>query len=106
RKHAMELALTGDMLSAEDAVRIGLINRSVPAVKLHHATEELAEKISSKSAQGIRFGKEAFYRQIDMTIEQAFEYATEVMVQGTLSQDSAEGAKAFLEKREPEWGDA
>lgn len=106
RKHAMELALTGDMLSAEDAYRFGLINRAVPADKLRQVTEELAEKIALKSAQGIRSGKQAYYRQMDMTIEEAFEYATDVMIQGSLSQDSAEGTKAFFEKREPEWGEA
>ncbi|MGI9285688.1 MAG: enoyl-CoA hydratase [Pseudomonadales bacterium] len=106
RKHAMELALTGDMLSAEDAFRFGLVNRIVPAAKLRQVTEELAKKIALKSAQGIRSGKQAYYRQMDMTIEEAFEYTTEVMIQGTLSQDSAEGTKAFFEKREPEWGDA
>lgn len=106
RKHAMELALTGDMLSAKDAVRIGLINRAVPATTLRAETEELADKIASKSAQGIRFGKEAFYRQIDMPIEEAFKYATERMIAGTLSQDSTEGAKAFFEKRKPEWAEA
>ncbi len=103
RKHAMELALTGDMLSAEDAVRIGLINRAVPAASLRDETEELAGKIASKSAQGIRIGKEAFYRQIDMPVEEAFKYATERMVASTLSQDSTEGTKAFFEKRKPEW---
>ncbi len=106
RKHAMELALTGDMLSAEDAVRIGLINRAVPAARLRDETEQLANKIASKSAQGIRFGKEAFYRQIDMPIEEAFKYATERMIAGTLSSDSAEGTKAFFEKRKPEWAEA
>ncbi len=103
RKHAMELALTGDMLSAEDAVRIGLINRAVPAARLRDEVEKLAAKIASKSAQGIRFGKEAFYRQIDMPVEAAFKYATERMVAGTLSQDSTEGTQAFFEKRKPEW---
>ena len=106
RKHAMELALTGDMLAADDAVRIGLINRAVPAARLRAETEELAAKIASKSAQGIGFGKEAFYRQIDMPVEAAFKYATERMVAGTLSQDSTEGTKAFFEKRKPEWVDA
>lgn len=106
RKHAMELALTGDMFSADDAIRFGLINRAVPAARLRDATTELAQKIAMKSAQGIRFGKKAFYQQIDMPIEEAFKYATEVMVQGTLSPDSAEGTRAFLEKREPEWGEA
>ena len=106
RKHAMEMALTGDLFSAEDAVRVGLINKAVPAADLHTATTELAEKIASKSAQGIRSGKEAFYRQIDMPLEQAFEYASEAMLQGMTCEDAAEGTRAFLEKRQPQWGDA
>jgi enoyl-CoA hydratase/carnithine racemase len=106
RKHAMELALTGDKFSAEDAVRLGLVNRAVPAAELEHVTTELAQKIAAKSAQGIAAGKAAFYRQIDMPVEQAFEYATEVMVQGTLAPDAVEGTRAFFEKRPPKWADA
>ncbi len=106
RKHAMELALTGDLFSAEDAVRIGLINRALPAGELRGAVEELAQRIASKSAQGIRSGKEAFYRQIDMPVEEAFDYAREEMIKVLTCPDSAEGIRAFFEKRKPEWGDA
>lgn len=106
RKHAMELALTGDMFSAQDAVRMGLINRAVPEQQVHEEVQALAQKIASKSAQGIRSGKEAFYRQIDMPIEDAFTYANEAMLAGMVSEDAAEGTSAFLEKRAPRWGDA
>lgn len=106
RKHAMELALTGDLFSAEDAMRFGLVNRVVPAAELEAQTLALAEKIASRSAQGIRAGKAAFYRQVDMPIEQAFEYANESMVEALLSPDAAEGTRAFLEKRVPHWGEA
>lgn len=106
RKHAMELALTGDMFSAQDAVRMGLINRAVPQQQVHEEVQALAQKIASKSAQGIRSGKEAFYRQIDMPIEDAFTYANEAMLAGMVSEDAAEGTSAFLEKRAPRWGDA
>ncbi|MEP5766093.1 MAG: enoyl-CoA hydratase [Halieaceae bacterium] len=106
RKHAMELALTGDLFSAEDALRFGLINRAVPVADLHLETEQLALKIASKSAQAIRDGKEAFYRQIDMPLEQAFEFASQAMLKAMLSGDAAEGSKAFFEKRSPQWGDA
>lgn len=106
RKHAMELALTGDMYNAADAQRFGLINRAVPADRLHAEVEELAAKIASKSAQGIRAGKEAFYRQIDMPIDDAFNYANRAMLQGLLSEDAGEGTRAFLEKRIPVWGEA
>lgn len=105
RKHAMELALTGDLFSAEDAVRFGLVNRAVPADQLRPAVTELAEKIASKSAQGIRAGKEAFYRQIDMPLEDAFNFANEAMLQGLQSADAAEGTRAFLDKRAPIWGE-
>jgi enoyl-CoA hydratase/carnithine racemase len=106
RKHAMAMALTGDMLSAADAERIGLINGAVPADRLRGAVTELADKIASKSAQAIRAGKEAFYRQVEMPLEQAFEYASEAMLEGVLVDDAAEGTHAFLEKRHPTWGDA
>jgi enoyl-CoA hydratase/carnithine racemase len=106
RKHAMELALTGEMFSAGEAVRFGLVNRAEPVDKLYASVEELAAKIASRSAQGIRAGKEAFYRQIDMPIEQAFSYANEAMLEGLLCGDAAEGTSAFLEKRKPVWGDA
>ncbi len=106
RKHAMELALTGDMVSAEDAYRFGLVNRVVPAAELEQATCELVDKIASKSAQGIRAGKEAFYRQIEMPLEEAFRFAEEEMLKAMTSADSNEGVSAFLEKRAPQWGDA
>lgn len=103
RKHAMELALTGDMVSAHDAERMGLINRVVAVDELEEATQALAEKIASKSSLGIASGKQAFYQQIEMPIEQAFEFATDVMVRGFDSLDGEEGVKAFIEKRRPRW---
>ena len=106
RKHAMELALTGDMITADDAVRMGLINRAVAMSELHPAVEQLAQQIASKSAQGIRSGKQAFYQQIDMPVEEAFNYATEEMIKAMTGPDSDEGIRAFFEKREPQWGDA
>jgi enoyl-CoA hydratase/carnithine racemase len=106
RKHAMAMALTGDMIAAADAVRFGLVNEAVPAADLHTAVGQLAGRIASRSAQAIRAGKETFYRQVDMPLEQAFAFATEAMVKGLLSADAAEGTLAFLEKRHPQWGDA
>jgi enoyl-CoA hydratase/carnithine racemase len=106
RKHAMELALTGNMFTAQDAVRMGLVNRAVPAQLLDEAVAELASLIASRSAQGIRAGKEAFYRQIDMPVEEAFRYATEEMIRATVGPDSREGIDAFFAKRAPRWGDA
>ncbi len=106
RKHAMELALTGDLLPAEDAMRFGLVNRVVAADRVHATTEALAQQIATKSCQGIRSGKEAFYRQLDMPIEEAFAYANEAMLQGLMTSDAAEGTAAFLDKRPPHWRDA
>ena len=106
RKHAMAMALTGDNISADEAVRVGLINEAIDPAELLNHTRKLAEHIASKSAQGIRQGKADFYRQIDMPLEEAFNYANEAMVQAMTSPDSQEGKAAFFEKREPQWGDA
>jgi enoyl-CoA hydratase/carnithine racemase len=106
RKHAMAMALTGETITAEEAVRFGLINEAVPADTLEQRTQELAAVIASKSAQGIRHGKADFYRQIDMPIEEAFAYANKAMVRAMTSPDAEEGKTAFFDKRAPQWGDA
>lgn len=104
RKHAMEMALTGDLFSAEDAVGFGLINRHVPADRLREETAALAAKIASRSAQSIRGGKAAFYAQVEMPLREAFTYANEVMLNAVTSGgDATEGRQAFIEKREPRW---
>lgn len=104
RKHAMEMALTGDMFSAEEAIKFGLINRHVPAESLRAETSALAQKIASRSAESIRGGKAAFYRQVEMPLADAFEYANQVMLEGvTGSADAEEGRRAFIEKRAPVW---
>lgn len=103
RKHAMEMLITGDTISADDACRIGLVNRVVePGMARQHALL-LAQKISAKSPAVIKLGKEAFYRQIEMGIADAYAYASEVMVQNMMARDAAEGISAFLEKRPPNW---
>jgi len=103
RKHAMEMLLTGDTITAEDAYRIGLVNRVVePGTARHHALR-LAQKITAKSAAVVKLGKEAFYRQLEMGISDAYAYAGEVMVQNMMARDAAEGISAFLEKRAPRW---
>ncbi|MCB1855956.1 MAG: enoyl-CoA hydratase [Halieaceae bacterium] len=106
RKHALELALTGDMFPAADALRFGLVNRVVPAGELDGEVGRLADTIASKSAQSIALGKAAFYRQVEMPLEEAFEYATQAMLEGLLAPDAAEGTAAFLEKRPPVWREA
>jgi enoyl-CoA hydratase/carnithine racemase len=103
RKHAMEMLITGDTISADDAYRIGLVNCVVePGMARQHALR-LAQKISAKSPAVIKLGKEAFYRQIEMGIADAYAYASEVMVQNMMARDAAEGISAFLEKRPPNW---
>jgi len=104
-KHAMEMLLTGEMISAQDAYRIGLVNRVVPVGQDRHEAIELARKITSKSALTLKTGKEAFYRQIDMTLSDAYRYASAVMVENMMRSDAKEGITAFVEKREPRWDD-
>ncbi|MFK7830250.1 MAG: enoyl-CoA hydratase [Congregibacter sp.] len=106
RKHAMALALTGDAISAEDARRFGLINEAVPESELLGFTTQLAERIASKSAQGIRQGKADFYRQVEMPLEDAFAYANDAMIRAMSTSEAEEGTNAFFEKRPPQWGDA
>jgi enoyl-CoA hydratase/carnithine racemase len=102
-KHALEMLLTGDMISAEDAHRIGLVNRVVDAGSAREQALKLARKIASKSAAAVKFGKEAFYRQLEMGVADAYRHATEVMVENMLAHDAEEGIAAFVEKREPKW---
>jgi enoyl-CoA hydratase/carnithine racemase len=105
RKHAMEMLLTGDTVSAEHAAHIGLVNRVVaPGTELESAIE-LARHIAAKSAMTVRLGKEAFYRQIEMDLKDAYLFASQMMVENMLRRDAAEGIGAFLEKRTPSWED-
>jgi len=106
RKHAMAMALTGDMFSAEQALQFGLVNEVVPADTLAERTRDVAERIAGKSAQGIRHGKADFYRQVEMPVEDAFAYANEAMLRAMMCPDALEGTAAFLEKRTPRWGNA
>lgn len=103
RKAAMEMLLTGEMVAAEEAKALGLVNRVVPADRLDEETDALADKIASKSPLTLAIGKEAFYRQADMDLTAAYEYASEVMTRNMLARDAEEGIDAFLEKRTPHW---
>ena len=104
-KHAMELLLTGDAISAEEAARIGLVNRVVAAGTERDEALALARKIAAKSRHVVKIGKEAFYRQIDMDLPRAYDYAAEVMVENMMARDAAEGITAFIEKRAAKWED-
>ena len=105
RKHAMEMLLTGEMISAEHAERIGLVNRVVAAGSERAEALALAKKIGAKSAVTVKIGKEAFYRQLEMPLAEAYRYTSEVMVENMLARDAEEGIGAFIEKREPKWED-
>jgi enoyl-CoA hydratase/carnithine racemase len=104
-KHAMEMLLTGDMVSAEDAHRIGLVNRVVPAGKASEAALELAHQIASKSMLTVKLGKEAFYRQRELSLADAYKLTVDVMVENMMARDSEEGIGAFIAKRDPNWED-
>jgi enoyl-CoA hydratase/carnithine racemase len=103
RKVAMEMLLTGEMVSAAEAVRIGLINRAVAPEKLTAETMALAGRIAAKPYATVRTGKHAFYQQLEMPLEKAYAYAAQVMTENMLHAEANEGIGAFLEKREPKW---
>jgi enoyl-CoA hydratase/carnithine racemase len=104
-KHAMEMLLTGEAVSAEEAQRIGLVNRVVPAGREREEAMALAREIASKSALTVKIGKEAFYRQLEMNLADAYAYAARTMVENMLARDAEEGIGAFIEKRSPQWQD-
>ena len=104
-KHAMEMLLTGDMTSATRAAEMGLVNRVAPEDILQDATMEMARKIASKSSMTLATGKRAFYAQREMTLAEAYDYASGVMVDNMLARDAEEGIGAFIEKRAPKWQD-
>jgi len=103
KKNAMEMLLTGDMISAQKAKEIGLINNYVEVEELESTVMQLAQKIASKPSLTIATGKKAFYEQADMTLSKAYEYTSEVMKNNLLRDDAKEGISAFVEKRSPNW---
>ena len=102
-KHAMEMLLTGDLFNAEDAYRFGLINKIVPRDELDTVVMEYAKSIASRSSLTMSIGKIAFYRQLNMELEDAYNYASDVMARNMMEHDAQEGIDAFLQKRNPEW---
>jgi enoyl-CoA hydratase/carnithine racemase len=105
RKQAMEMLLTGEPISAATAQSIGLVNRVVPQGAEREAAIALAQKVALKSAYTVKLGKEAFYRQAEMSLADAYRYAAEVMTENMMARDAEEGIGAFIEKREPKWQD-
>lgn len=103
RKHAMEMLLTGDIIPAQDAVRMGLINRVTSHNELKAATQELAQRIAAKSGTAIKIGKHAFNRQAEMPVSKAYAYMAQVMAENLVEADAHEGIEAFIQKRIPRW---
>ncbi|GGH25591.1 Enoyl-CoA hydratase/carnithine racemase [Cribrihabitans marinus] len=103
RKHAFEMLTTGQFIDATRAEALGLVNRVVPADALAGETQALADTLAGKLDSAVRIGKAAFYAQAEMTMDQAYAYAGEVMVENMLDRDTEEGIAAFIEKRAPEW---
>lgn len=102
-KHALQMLLTGDLIDAPTALRFGLVNELVPAAELEKRTLELARKIAAKSALTVAIGKEAFYRQAELPLAEAYAYTKDVMVANLEARDAQEGINAFIDKREPVW---
>ena len=105
RKHAMEMLLTGDMVSAERAAQIGLVNHVVASGKERKAALSLARQIASKSSYVLKIGKQAFYHQAEMSLAEAYNYASEVMTENMMAHDAEEGICAFIDKRDAHWDD-
>ncbi|WP_165405347.1 enoyl-CoA hydratase [Bradyrhizobium genosp. SA-3] len=105
RKQAMEMLLTGEPIPAARAREIGLVNRVVPAGTEREAAIALAQQVALKSAYTVKLGKEAFYRQAEMSLAEAYRYAAEVMTENMMARDAEEGIGAFIEKRPPTWRD-
>ena len=103
QKAAMEMLLTGDLFDADSALQFGLVNRVVPAADLDKEVMALADKLASKSRLVLGLGKEAFYRQGEMDVADAYAYASDVMVHNIMKNDAVEGIGAFLQKRQPVW---
>jgi enoyl-CoA hydratase/carnithine racemase len=103
RKHAMEMLLTGDRIKASEAARMGLVNRVVSKGSALTEAMNIATLIATKSPTTIAIGKRAFYEQAEMTLEDAYRYASNVMVENMLARDAEEGIGAFMEKRTPNW---
>jgi enoyl-CoA hydratase/carnithine racemase len=103
RKPAMEMLLSGDFIEADEAHRLGLVNQVVAPDKLEDAFDALLARLLDKPPEVLALGKRAFYRQLEMGLEDAYDFTTEVIVDNALGKDFEEGLAAFLEKRQPVW---
>ncbi len=105
RKQAFEALTTGEFLSAERALELGLINHAVPETELAAETRALADRVAAKLGSAVRVGKRAFYEQLEMTLDDAYAHTGRVIAENMLHPDTAEGVQAFLDKRPPDWPD-
>ena len=105
RKKAMKMLLTGEPVSAKHAKEIGLINDYFNINSLEDEIMKLAENISSKSKKVVKIGKKAFYKQLEMPLDKAYKYTSQVMSENMLALDAKEGISAFIDKRKPNWKD-
>ncbi len=103
RKQAFEMLVTGQFIDAHRAEALGLVNKVVPAEELADATQDLATLVASKLGAAVKIGKQAFYEQVQMGLDEAYAYTGQVMVENMLYRDTEEGIAAFLEKRPPDW---
>ncbi len=103
RKAAMEMLLTGQEINSQSAEKFGLINRAVADDALDSTVDDFCHRIAEKSPLTLAIGKEAFYRQLEMGLEEAYDYASQVMTENMLARDAEEGIDAFLQNRPPVW---
>ena len=102
-KKAFEMLVTGEFVDAQEALRIGLVNRVVAPAELDNAVSGMCEAVISKSPLAVATGKRMFYQQLEKPLEEAYLYASGVMARNMMAKDAAEGVAAFFEKRPPRW---
>ena len=102
-KHAMEMLLTGDLISAKKAKKIALINNYFDHNNLSNEVNLIAKKIANKSSLTLKIGKKAFYEQSEMNIIDSYNYASKIMITNMMESDADEGISAFIDKRQPKW---
>ncbi|MDR3671187.1 MAG: enoyl-CoA hydratase [Holophaga sp.] len=102
-KHAMQMLLTGELIDAATALRMGLVNELAPAGELEARTLAFARRLAAKSPLTLAIGKEAFYRQAELPLAEAYDYTRAVMARNLHARDAQEGIAAFLDKRPPVW---
>ena len=103
QKHAFEMLTTGDFMDAPRAQSLGLINRTAPKEELDQSTQDLAQLIASKLGSAVKIGKEAFYKQSEIPLDEAYAYVSDVMVENMLYSQTEKGIEAFLNKEKPQW---